>query len=146
MVEEDTLGGCIALADDAFVTAFENATIADDAFRHADHVRLAWIYLRRLSFLEATRTYRRGLRRFATAHGAPTKYHETVTRAFLILINERLHGADEGRELDWPEFAHQNPDLLKFRDGALFEYYGPEVLESKVAREIFVLPKPVMRP
>jgi hypothetical protein len=32
--------------DRDFVDAFENCAIASHDFHHADHVRLAWIYLR----------------------------------------------------------------------------------------------------
>ena len=127
------------MSDDEFLTAFESLALPEDAFRHADHVRLAWIYLRRVPLLDALRVYSEGLRRFTTAHGAPTKYHETVTWAFLILINERLHEMET--ELTWPEFACRNPDLLRFKDGALFQFYDSDILESEVARNLFVLPK-----
>lgn len=125
------------MSDDAFVSAFERCTLAEEGFRHPDHVRLAWIYLMRMDLLEAIRTYSQGLKRFATTHGAPQKYHETVTWAFMLLINERLQAEEEG---DWPAFAARNPDLLVFRDGAFFDYYPPEVLQSEVARKTFVLP------
>lgn len=128
-----------SLTDDAFVASFENLTLPDDAFRHADHVRLAWIYLSRMPLLDAIRVYRDGLRRFAAANGAPERYHETVTWAFIILIHERMF---RGPTPSWPEFAAANADLLRWRDGALFARYGPGILESDVAREIFVLPGP----
>lgn len=146
-IGRDVLGRCIALTDDELVAGFESATLSSDAFRHADHVRLAWIYLRRMPLLKAIRTYRDGLRRFATAQGSAARYHETVTWAFLILINERLHAAGAGgKDLAWAEFASRNPDLMRWEDGALFQYYDPDVLKSEVARRIFVLPGPVLRP
>ncbi|MDX1396855.1 MAG: hypothetical protein R3195_20945 [Gemmatimonadota bacterium] len=130
--------GSAGMTDDEFVAAFEGGMLTEDAFRHADHVRLAWVYLNRMPLLDAIRVYTVGLRRFAEASGAPGKYHETVTWAFLVLVNERLR--DGGAGLTWPEFAARNPDLLRFRDGALFERYDPSILDSDLARKVFVLP------
>ena len=130
--------GSAGMTDDEFVAAFERGTLAEDGVRHADHVRLAWIYLDRMPLLDAIRVFAAGLRRFASAHGSPDKYHETVTWAFLVLVNERLR--DGGAGLTWSEFAARNPDLLRFRDGALFERYDPSILDSDLARKVFVLP------
>lgn len=126
------------MTDGELVEAFEGATLPEHAFGHVDHVRLAWIYLGRLPLLDAIRVYSAGLRRFAETKGSPGKYHETVTWAFLVLVNERLQ--DGGADLTWPEFAARNPDLLRFRDGALFERYDPSILDSDLARKVFVLP------
>lgn len=93
-----------------------------------------------MPLIEAIARYREGLRRFATAHGAASKYHETITWAYVVLVNERLH--DTGRDASWREFATANPDLLRFRGGAFFDHYGPDVLESTKARKMFVLPGP----
>lgn len=134
--------GSLEFSDDEFVAAFEDATLPEEAFKHADHVRLAWIYLRRMPLLDAIRLYGKGLREFASAHGAPGRYHETITWAFVILVNERLH--DSGRDLTWADFARDNPDLVRFKDGVFFRYYDPEVLESEVARATFVLPRPTV--
>jgi hypothetical protein len=130
-------------SDAEFVRAFEAATLPEDAFRHADHVRLAWLYLREMPLIDAIVRYRDGLRRFAAAHGAPGKYHETITWAYVVLVHERLH--DTGTDATWQEFAERNVDLMRFRDGAFFEYYGPDVLESEKARRLFVLPRPCSR-
>ncbi len=138
--QEPALGASVQLSDQAFVSAFERQSLSADMFRHSDHVRLAWIYLRRMPLLDAIRIYEDGLRRFATAHGVPQLYHATVTWAFLFLINERLNDDDE--DCSWPEFASRNPDLLRWRDGALFRYYEPDVLTSDLAKRVFVLPKP----
>ena len=36
------------MTESEFVAAFEDASLPETAFRHRDHVRLAWIYLREL--------------------------------------------------------------------------------------------------
>ena len=35
------------MTDSEFVDSFEDCTLPSTAFHHRDHVRLAWIYLRR---------------------------------------------------------------------------------------------------
>ena len=42
------------LSDAAFLAAFEACTLAAGAFRHYDHIRLAWLYLGAAPLEEAT--------------------------------------------------------------------------------------------
>ena len=37
------------MTDDEFAAALEALTLPPSGFRHADHVRLAWIYLKRMA-------------------------------------------------------------------------------------------------
>jgi hypothetical protein len=68
--------------DREFVDAFEACAIANRNFHHADHVRLAWIYLREHPLIEAIERFTTSLQRFAAHHGVPGVYHETITRAY----------------------------------------------------------------
>ena len=130
-----------ALTDDDFVARFESCTLPNSAFHHQDHVRLAWIYLRRHSPLEALTRFAEGLRRFATANGHPGLYHETITWAFLLLIRERMERDDRGDASGtWEDFAEANPDLLSWKPSVLDRYYRPETLGSELARRVFVMP------
>ncbi len=135
------LGNSRHLSDEEFLTAFEGATLTAEQFRHADHVRMAWIYLRRMPLLEALSAFGVAIQRLAVTLGAPDLYHETVTWAFLILVNERLQSGRDGA--DWPQFAARNADLLHWKDGPFFERYSAEVLDSAVAKRCFVLPTPL---
>lgn len=122
--------------DRAFAAAFDEGTLKE--FHHADHVRLAWIYLLRYPVLEALERYVAGIRRFAAANGKPDLYHETVTWAYLLLIHERLERT--GREVSWEEFASVNPDLLIWKGGIVERWYRPETLASDLAKRVFVWP------
>jgi hypothetical protein len=128
------------MTDDDFVRSFEDCTLPNSAFHHRDHVRLAWIYLRRLPPLDALARFTASLRRFAAFHGHPGLYHETITWAFLFLIHERMPDASESEI--WEEFAARNPDLLAWQPSILDAYYDPETLRSERARRRFVLPRP----
>jgi hypothetical protein len=126
------------MTDAEFVHAFEGCTLPNTAFHHRDHVRLAWIYLRESSALEALARFATGLKRFAAFHGHPGLYHETITWAYLFLIHERM--ADGAAGETWEEFAARNPDLLAWKPSVLDRYYDAETLQSERARRIFVLP------
>jgi hypothetical protein len=126
------------MTDDEFVAAFENGTLPLEAFRHADHVRMAFLYLGKYPVLEAIRCFSASLVKFATAHGKTNLYHETITWAYLLLIQERLARAD--RRQTWTEFAAGNPDLLDWNNGVLKKYYRDETLRSELARSKFLFP------
>jgi hypothetical protein len=120
--------------DREFVRAFEDCTLPPDLFPHRAHVRLAWIYLREEPLLAALSRFVTSLKRYAASLGASTKYHETITFAFLFLIHERMQRTPSGT---FDAFAEANPDLF---DAILERYYTPDTLRSELARATFVLP------
>jgi hypothetical protein len=121
-----------------FVAAVESCTLAAGDFHHADHLRLAWIYLRDYPLLDAVSRFTTSLKRFAAHHGAAEKYHETITWAYLLLIYERMQRA--GAPCEWERFCVDNGDLFARRPSILERYYAPGTLSSKIARTSFVLP------
>jgi hypothetical protein len=126
------------------VTLFEAGEVPPDGFHHADHVHVAWWYLMRHPMPEALTRFSDALKRFALARGKPDLYHETITTAYVLLINERLGHAD--RNLSWEAFAEQNADLLQWRPSVLDRYYYPETLGSARAKRLFVLPDRLASP
>ena len=86
-------------------------------------------------FGEAGDRFCSALRRFAAANGAPGKFHETITWAYLTLINERQAATPVD---DFASFASAHPDLLDNRTGALSRLYDSETLASELARRVFV--------
>ena len=126
------------MTETEFVAAFEDTSLPETAFRHRDHVRLAWVYLRDETVPDALRRFTEGLKRFAAAKNKAGLYHETITWAYLLLINERAERT--GRRASFEEFADANPDLLVWRPSILTAYYKNETLGSPLARRTFVLP------
>ena len=126
------------MTDDEVIASFEDCSLAAESFHHADHVRMAFLYLCRYPVLEAIERFSTSLIRFATANGKPGRYNETVTWAFLLLIRERM--ARAGCQLTWPEFASRNADLLNWDDNVLKKYYRSETLSSDLAKSTFLLP------
>ncbi len=126
------------MTDDEVIASFEDCSLAAESFHHADHVRMAFLYLCRYPVLEALERFSTSLIRFATANGKPGRYNETVTWAFLLLIRERM--ARAGCQLTWSEFASRNADLLNWDDNVLKKYYRSETLSSDLAKSTFLLP------
>jgi len=122
------------MTDAEFLGQLEDASLPPANFRHADHLRAAYLYLQRYGFEGAITRMRGALTRYAAAIGRPGLYHETITVAFLALINERRHGT---AAKDWEEFAAGNPDL--FDKQVLSLYYRTDMLESARARQVFLL-------
>ena len=126
------------LNDREFLAAFESASLPEQRFRHRDHVRAAWILLSEASPAVALGRFTEALKRFARSLGKDRLYHETITWAYLLLINERMERTGRGRS--WPEFARANEDLLTWRPTILDAYYREDTLRSDLARTVFVLP------
>jgi hypothetical protein len=126
------------MADDGFIADFENGSLANESFHHADHVRMAFLYLCRYPALEALQRFSASLMNLAAAKGKPELYNETITWAFVLLIRERMVRA--GGPQTWTEFAARNPDLLTWKNNALKKYYRDETLASNLARSTFLFP------
>ena len=125
------------MTTDELIARFEDATLPGAAFDHAHHVEAAWGYLRRFTLPEALARFTAALQRFAAANGATTKYHATITTAYMLLIAERM--TETGAE-EWTEFAARHPDLLAWKPSVLARYYRPETCASERARTTFVMP------
>jgi hypothetical protein len=123
------------MTDAEFLATLESGTLPETDFNHHGHVRAAWLYLRQCRFPEALAKMSDALRNYVAAHGKPDRYHETITVAYLALINERLLLRGDGG--GWPEFLAQNHELLDRH--LLTHYYRPETLASPAARRVFIL-------
>lgn len=124
------------MTDRELMEGFEAGTLGAE-FGHEEHVRVAWLHLRRDGPLGALARVSEGLRRLAASHGRPERYHETITWAWVLLIAQRVR---ETPAIDWDEFRAAHPDLLDRSCPALAAYYSPQLLASAEARSGFVLP------
>jgi hypothetical protein len=121
------------------IDRFESGNVAESGFHHADHVRLAFAYLRSYPVLVAIEKFSAALKQFAASHGKAQMYNQTITWAYIFLIAERI--ARSGLEdVDWDNFADQNSDLLVWKGGILTRYYEDATLKSDLARRTFIFP------
>lgn len=119
------------LSDDEFLSAFHSGDLPPSQFRHADHLRLAWLHLHRTSAREAELQVCNGIRKFAARHGVSHIYHDTVTRAWVRLIATHC-------ERSFTEFLRNNESHLNFE--LLHHFWSPELLASEAARNCWVAP------
>jgi len=126
------------MTDHELLTGFEDCTLANEAFHHEEHMRVAFMYLSRYPVLQALERFSSTLRRFADAHGKTMLYNETVTWAYILLIRERM--ARMGDPAGWLAFRAENPDLFDRKRDILEKYYLPETLQSELAKRTFLLP------
>ncbi|WP_417450581.1 hypothetical protein [Kordiimonas sp.] len=116
--------------------AFESGALPREAFSHRVHVRLGWIYVGRFPLTEAIERFAARLKSWARRHELDGLYHETITWAYLMIINERRHkhACD-----DFDVFIAANADLLG-KPSVLDDYYTRETLDSDHARQSYVMP------
>jgi hypothetical protein len=101
-----------------------------ERFGHREHIHLAWLAVRRHGVPDAIRLVSDGIQQTARYAGAPQKYHETVSRAWVELVG---HHTEEDRHLtDFGRFAEHNPALLDKR--LIARFYHPATLASPQAR------------
>jgi hypothetical protein len=117
------------------LVALETGALDPRAFPHQEHVRFAYGMLEHYPFGEAVNRFSRGLKLIAAKAGQPEIYHETITVAFLALINERRASFSFR---NWSEFEAKNRDLFDKR--CLEKWYDAEQLGSDLARRTFCLP------
>lgn len=127
----------ISTDDRAFLCAFEACEVSPNAFDHAAHVRLAYVLLCEHSADAAVIRMRDALLAFLAHLGVPSgKYHETITRAWILAVSHFMH---ESLACDSAAaFIAQNPRLLDTK--IMLTHYSAEVLYSPKARETYVPP------
>jgi hypothetical protein len=123
------------LPDRDFIATFEQAAFSKHDFPHRAHVRMAWLYIRQLGVDGAVDHASDGIRRLAHAHGHTTLYHDTLTRAWVYLIADKV--ASPPVE-DFDVFLAAHPELLDKQ--LLFQHYSSELLYSADARAHWVAP------
>jgi hypothetical protein len=98
-------------------------------------VRLGLLYLERCGYDEALARLADGLLLFATVKGHPEKFHVTMTRAWLDLLEAARHAHPGATPA---EVVAAAPELLDPR--ALDRFYSAGRLDSDEARTSWVEP------
>ena len=122
--------------DAAFLRAFESGALSNSAFHHRDHLRLAWLYLRRDGPETGAVRVIESIRQFAAAHGAADRFHETLTRFWIALVRH----VDQA----FPGIDHFDDLLARYplmADKSLvYRHYSAEALDKRIARGGWVEP------
>ncbi|WP_078118622.1 hypothetical protein [Thiosocius teredinicola] len=124
-------------ADRQYVDDFLHSRIDAGLFRHREHVKIAYCLLTTMDANAVWLTIRQSLLALLTAVGADkTKYHETLTRAWVLAIDHFMRSTERCNSAD--EFIERNPLLLD--QGIMLSHYSKQLLESETARTEFVDP------
>jgi hypothetical protein len=127
----------ISEEDRCFREEVEACRVSPASFDHRAHVRLAFTYLVESDVEEATDRMRSALLVFLRHHGVPiTKYHETLTRAWILAVRHFMEISPAAASAD--AFIASNPRILDSK--IMMTHYSAELLFSDEARARFVEP------
>jgi hypothetical protein len=100
------------------------------AFRHREHIHLAYLAVQRHGAVRAAGVVSGWLRHLAAYQRAPQKFNATVTRAWTEIVAHHMAAAPPGT--DFASFADRYPALLDKR--LLARHYTARTLASPAAR------------
>jgi hypothetical protein len=130
------------LSDDDFLRAFFSAELPNSSFHHRDHLRLAWLMVRRHGRVEAEARVTEGIQHFAAANGHAVRYHDTMTRFWVRLVAHAVAHRPEVEDFD--AFLAAYPMLL---DASLpFRHWRREAMFTPEARAAWSEPDLVPLP
>jgi hypothetical protein len=98
------------MTDDELLARFETGAIDPGAFRHRDHLRVAWVCLRRHGRRDTERRLLAALQALAARAGKPDKFSAPLTLAWVA----RIASATAALPAD-----HSFDDLLLYHPGLL---------------------------
>jgi hypothetical protein len=122
---------------ESFIRAFEDGSLSKSEWTHSRHLVMALWYLRHHNRDEATSLIRDGIQRFNERQGNLTGYHETITLAWVAVIDQFL----SVRDLDVPVSVLAGDLLRQCGDkNYLLRFYSKKRLFSDEARVRWVPP------
>jgi hypothetical protein len=127
----------MSLSDKALLEQFETLTLSPDDLSHVSHLRIAWLYLNKMSLKDAVEKIATGTKMYAESLGVYDKYHRTITEAIARIMHKRM---SELQNVNFEKFLQGNRDLVDDLKSLLQCHYSEEILESVDARTIYFEP------
>ena len=126
--------------DETLLMQFEATTWPFVEWRHRQHIKVAYLYLRQHPFDVAARKMRAGLLAYNSANQVPDGldrgYHETMTQAWMRLVYLTLCEFGPSESAD--AFVDKHTQLLSKR--ALLFFYSRDRIMSVEAKREFITP------
>ncbi len=104
-------------------------------FGHREHLELAWWYLRTADLASAERLMAAAIRDVAEAHGAPERYHHTMTLSWLRLVAAHMACCEAA---SFEAFLARNEGLLDRQ--LLAGHFSAATLSDPSSRSDWVQP------
>jgi hypothetical protein len=127
------------VGDADFLGQFEATTWPLEKWHHRQHIKVAYLYLRRHPFAQAQARIREKIKAFNAAKKVPESltggYHDTMTQAWMNLVHYTL--CEYGPAENADAFFEQHPQLW---GKALRFYYTKERFVTEAAKAGFVSP------
>src|SRR5438309_9410779 len=99
------------MTDDEFLRSVLDASLPSGAFHHRDHLRLAWLVVRRHGADVAPTIVGHAIRHFAETRGQAVLYHQTMTEFWVRAVARHVHERPALDEFD--RFLEALPALLE---------------------------------
>jgi hypothetical protein len=126
--------------DETFLERFELCQVAPDDWGHRAHIKVAYLYLRRMPLDAAIIRMREGLTALQAAFQVPDAldrgYHETMTQVWMRLVEFALRQFGPTATAD--EFYESHPELWQAK--VLRFFYSADRLLSAQAKAAFIEP------
>src|ERR1700693_1357909 len=126
--------------DEAFLKQFETAAWPLEQWHHQQHIKVAYLYLRRYPLEEAGKRIREGIKAYNAAQRVPkglsSGYHETMTQGWLRLVYFTI--CEYGPAENADAFYEQSPQLQQKK--VLRFFYTKERFTSPQAKAEFMEP------
>src|SRR4051812_24726166 len=106
------------------VDRLERCLLGKEEFHHRDHLTVTVVYLYGSDLESAIDHMRSSLKRFAAHHAVPRLYHETLTRFWLLHVEQQLDRRD-----CLSESVRKVREQLNDKNLVL-EYYSRERIDS----------------
>ena len=124
-------------SDQHFRQDFEAGLVEPESFDHRAHLRLAYVYLCESDPEAAYLGMKAAIQGLLKCNGIdPSKYHETLTRAWILAVRHFMEKSDGSDSAD--ALIEQFPQMLDSR--IMLSHYSAELLFSDSARAGFVEP------
>lgn len=131
------MGHGVSAADREARRRFEAGAVAPGDFSHREHLRLAYTVLAEHDVETASAKIREAILRFLATHDVdPAKFHETLTRAWVLAVRHFMDRTPGTRSAD--EWLDANPRILDSR--IMLSHYSEDRLNSDRARRAFLEP------
>jgi hypothetical protein len=125
-----------SLTDSEFIRLFEATTLPKKQWTHEGHLRMAYLYLQQTPNIEALLPcVRERITAYNLAQSNKNGYHETVTVAFLRIVQSRIRS---GNTQHFTQFKAENPGI--FQSTYIGRHYSEAILFSPEARQAFIAP------